>query len=403
MNEADPMVFDVPGGFRVAGVHCGIKQQTDREDVTLIVADRPAVAAGLYTQNQVVAASVKLSRNRTPSSTIRAVIVTSGNANACTGRRGDQDALQIAHWTADRCGVDTDQVLVLATGVIGQPLPMDQVDAGVRGVIERLGTDHDALLSAARGMLTTDSVTKIHGCRIDAEGTAIELTGIAKGAAMIGPHMATMLAVVLTDAVLTPATAQQALAQAVNPSFNSISVDGHMSTNDSVLLLASGTAGGQPLTGPRQTAFQQGLDEVCRELARAIVADGEGASHRIEVEVSGCSSHAAAAQIARTVANSPLVKAAIAGADPNWGRIVSAAGYAGVPLDADRVCLELNGFLLCENGGPVDFDTAAVSRSIRANRDVHVALRLAEGDHAARFWTTDLTAEYVRLNSETTT
>ena len=201
------MVFDVPGGFRVAGVHCGIKQQTDREDVTLVVADRPAVAAGVYTQNQVVAASVKLCRNRTPSSTIRAVIVTSGNANACTGRRGDQDALQIARWTADRCGVDTDQVLVLATGVIGQPLPMDQVDAGVRGVVERLGTDHDALLSAARGMLTTDSVTKIHGCRIDAEGTSIELTGIAKGAAMIGPHMATMLAGVLTDAVLTPATA----------------------------------------------------------------------------------------------------------------------------------------------------------------------------------------------------
>ena len=257
--------------------------------------------------------------------------------------------------------------------------------------------------AAAKGMLTTDRVTKLHGCRVDVDARMVELTGMAKGAAMIGPNMATMLAVVLTDAVLAPATAQQAVAEAVDPSFNSISVDGHMSTNDSVLLLASGTAGGKPLTGPGLTTFQQGLDEVCRELARAIVADGEGATHRIEVEVGGCSSRAAAAQIARTIANSPLVKAAIAGADPNWGRIVSAAGYAGVPLDADRVRLELNGFLLCDKGCPVGFDAAAVARSIRDHRDVQIVLQLAEGDQTARFWTTDLTTEYVRLNSEYTT
>jgi glutamate N-acetyltransferase/amino-acid N-acetyltransferase len=280
---------------------------------------------------------------------------------------------------------------------------MTRVDAGIRAAADRLAADRNALQAAARGMLTTDTVTKLSCRTVDAGGTAVTVTGMAKGAAMIGPHMATMLAVVLTDAVLTPATAQAALTHAVDLSFNAISVDGHMSTNDSVLLLASGAAGGAALTRSGCDAFQAGLDEVCWELAQAIVADGEGASHRIEIEVTGCASRAAAAQIARTVANSPLVKAAIAGADPNWGRIVSAAGYAGVPFDPDRLDVEINGFRLCRRGAPADFDAAAVSASIRDRRDVQIVLRLAAGDHTARFWTTDLTAEYVRLNAEYTT
>ena len=215
---------------------------------------------------------------------------------------------------------------------------------------------------------------------------------------MIGPNLATMLGLLLTDAALETTVAQSALCAAVNGSFNCISVEGHMSTNDTVLLLASGAAG--PLAGDDLEAFERALDEVCVELAQAIPADGEGASHLITVQVSGCTSRKAARQIAKTIAGSPLVKTAVAGADPNWGRIVSAAGYAGVPFDPAGLSLHVNGFLLYRGGTPGDFDGTAVSDSIRQNRDTLIQLQLSEGGAEARFWTSDLTAEYVRLNAD---
>jgi len=394
------MAMCVPKGYRLAGVHCGIKQDPQKQDLALVVSETPAVAAGVYTQNVVYAAAVALDRERTPSDRIRAVVVNSGNANACTGQRGLDDARQMARLAAAACGAEEDQALVLSTGIIGSYLPMDKLARGVEAAAARLASDEKALISAARGMLTTDTVHKLAGRCLSLDGRQLHITGMAKGAGMIGPNMATMLGLILTDAALEPAAAQRVLSAAVDDSFNCISVEGHTSTNDSVLLLANGAAGGGPLAGDQLTALGRALADVCRELARAIPADGEGASHLITIEVTGCPSRPAALQIAKTIADSPLVKTAIAGADPNWGRIVSAAGYAGVPFDTTGVSLRVNGFLLYQGGTPVGFDAAAVSGSIRQNRDTLIQLEMNEGDAMGRFWTSDLTTEYVRLNAD---
>ena len=390
----------LPIGYRLAGIHCGIKSDAGKEDLSLIVSARPAVGVGVYTQNQFAAASVELNRLRTPSRSIRAVLVNSGNANACTGDQGDRDARAMARRAADLCGVAEDQVLVLSTGVIGEALPMERIERGIDRVAERLGDDQQSLAAAARGMLTTDTGPKIAGREVATGSAPGRLLGLAKGAAMIGPNMATMLAVILTDLALDEQAADVMLRAAVDDSFNAISVDGHSSTNDTVLLLANGQARQAALRGSELEPFRRALGQVCRELARAIVADGEGATHGIEIEITGCATRAAARQLAKTIANSPLVKTAVAGADPNWGRIVSAAGYADVPFDRTRVRLRLNGFLLFDKGEPVGHDAAKVSASIRANRDVRIELSFEEGEASARFWTTDLTAEYVRLNAE---
>jgi glutamate N-acetyltransferase / amino-acid N-acetyltransferase len=394
------MPVAVPKGYRLAGVYSGVKRNATKLDLSLIVSDRPAVAAGVYTQNRVFAASVALDRSRTPARDIRAVVINSGNANACTGERGLADARRMARAAAESCGALENQALVMSTGVIGVFLPMDKILPGIRAAAEQLAADEDGLLAAARGMLTTDTIHKIAGRTITLGGRTVEIAGMAKGAAMIGPNMATMLGLVLTDAALDEATAQEMLRDVVDGSFNCISVDGHMSTNDTVLLLANGAAGGPSLAGSDLQTFCEALLETCQELARAIPADGEGATHLITLEVTGCATTDAARQIARTVADSPLVKTAVAGADPNWGRIVSAAGYAGIEFDPTGVNLRINDFLLYEHGAPVAFDEARVSASIRENRDTHVILGFGEGSSRIRFWTTDLTAEYVRLNAD---
>jgi glutamate N-acetyltransferase/amino-acid N-acetyltransferase len=264
----------------------------------------------------------------------------------------------------------------------------------------QLGNDEASLVKAARGMMTTDTVHKLRGREVVIDGIPVRMTGMAKGAAMIGPNMATMLCLIMTDANVEMGDAQTALADAVDETFNCISVDGHTSTNDTVLLLANGAAGGPALTGRPLDAFRATLFEVCEDLAQSIPADGEGATHLITVEVHGTRTREESVQIAKTIADSPLVKTAIAGADPNWGRVVSAAGYAGVPFDPRHVSLHINGLLVYERGAPVEFDEAAVSKSILDNRDTHLVLLLDEGTAAARFWTTDLTAEYVRLNAD---
>ncbi len=394
------MALRVPQGFRLAGVHCGIKSDPRKPDLTLIVCENPAVCAGVYTQNLVYAAPVALDRERTPSDRIRAVVINSGNANACTGKRGLRDARRMAGLAADVCGADKDQALVLSTGIIGEYLPLEKIARGIEAAAAQLGSDEEALVSAARGMMTTDKARKLAGRTLRLGRRSIQITGMAKGAGMIGPHMATMLAVVMTDAALEPEVAQSQLAAAVDPTFNCISVEGHMSTNDTVLLLASGSADPTPLGGNDLAAFGRALGEVCEELARAIPADGEGASHLITIEVCGCASRESARRIAKTIAESALVKTAVAGGDPNWGRIVSAAGYAGVPFDPDGVRLEVNGFLLYEGGTPAGFDAKAAADSIRQNQDTLIRLQFREGDAAARFWTSDLTVEYVRLNAD---
>jgi glutamate N-acetyltransferase / amino-acid N-acetyltransferase len=394
------MAIQVPAGFRLGGGFCGLKRNPTRQDLSLVVSDVPAVAAGVYTQNLVFAAPVALDRARTPGSGFRAVVVNSGNANACTGERGLADAREMARLAAATCGATAEQALVMSTGVIGEFLPMEKIAPGIAAVAQQLGADESSLVTAARGMMTTDTVHKLAGRTLSVDGRTFQITGMAKGAAMIGPRMATMLGLILTDAPLSPEGAQRALSAVVDDTFNCISVEGHMSTNDTVLLVANGAAGGAALEVRDLAAFGQELHEVCAELARAIPADGEGATHLVLIEVSGCETRAAARQIAKTVADSALVKTAIAGGDPNWGRIVSAAGYSGVPFDPFGVELNINGFLLYRQGAPTAFDAAAVSDSIRAERDTIVTLRFSEGDARVRFWTTDLTAEYVRLNAD---
>ena len=394
------MAICVPKGFLLAGVHSRIKRDPHKQDLTLVMSEIPASAAGVYTQNHVCAAPVILDRSRTPSDRIRAVVICSGVANACTGDRGLRDAEKMAQLAAAACAAEADQALVLSTGVIGSFLPMDRVEQGISAAAVKLGRSESSLISAARGMLTTDTIHKLAGRTISIGGRDIQITGMAKGAAMMGPNMATMLALVMTDAALTPAAAQKALSTATNDSFNCMSVDGHMSTNDTVLLLANGAADGDPPAGDDLAVFQKALDEVCVDLAKAIAGDGEGATHLVTIDITGCATRESALEIAKTVANSPLVKTALHGADPNWGRIVSAAGYANVPFDPQGVTLRLNGFLLYEKGAPVEFDGKTVSQSIRDNRDTLIQLQFSEGTAERRFWTTDLTAEYVRLNAD---
>jgi len=390
----------LPRGFSAAGTHAGLKRNPTREDVSLVVSDRPAVAAGVYTTNLVCAAPVIFDRARTPGAGFRAVAVNSGNANACTGQRGLDDAARMAAAAARLVGAPESGVLVLSTGVIGEFLPMATLERGLETVAGRLGSDTDSVVAAARGMMTTDTRPKLAGSAFEADGHRHTLFGMAKGAAMVGPRLATMLGVVLTDAALAPADAQRLLGETAERTFNCVSVDGHTSTNDTVLLLANGAAGGPPLSGAGLRSFAAALEAACESLAREIADDGEGATHVLRIEVRGAATRDDARRIARTVADSPLVKTAVCGADPNWGRIVSAAGYAGVPFDPGKLRLRLNGTLLFQEGAPVSFDADAVSTSIRDARETLIELDLAEGKESIRFYSSDLTAEYVHLNAD---
>ena len=390
----------LPKGFRVAGAHAGLKRNPTREDISLVVSDLPATAAGVYTTNLVFAAPVAFDRARTPGTGFRAIAVNSGNANACTGTRGLDDAAAMAAAAAAAVGVPAESVLVLSTGIIGEFLPLAKIEAGLALVAGRLASDADAVVTAARGMMTTDTRPKLSGSSFRAGKTSCTLFGMAKGAAMVGPRMATMLGVILTDAAIAPADAQRLLGDATEQTFNCVSVDGHTSTNDTVLLLANGAAEAKPLSGAGLDAFGRALKDACEALAREIADDGEGATHVLRIEVTGCRTRNDARQIARAVADSPLVKTAVHGADPNWGRIVSAAGYSGVAFDPDRLVLRLNGTLLFERGQPVAFDADAVSASIKAARETLIELVLGTGPGSIRFYSSDLTAEYVHLNAD---
>ncbi len=394
------MSITVPQGFRLAGVHCGIKSDRAKNDLTLVVADSPCAAAGVYTTNLFFSPSVALNRAKTPFGGFRVLVANSGNANACTGDRGMQDAQRMARLAANACGAEESEALILSTGIIGEYLPMAKLESGIAAAAAALGDDGSAFDAASRGILTTDKSPKTASRSIKIGNQTIQVTAMAKGAGMIGPNMATMLAVVMTDAKLAPEVAQETLNAAVDRSFNCMSVDGHMSTSDTVLLLASGAAGGASLAGNALSVFQSALDEVCIELARMMADDGEGSSHLITIDVRGCRSREDARQIAKTIANSPLVKTGVAGADPNWGRIVSAAGYAGVPFDPNGLVLRLNGHLLFERGTPAAFDKRQVSESIHSQRETSIDVELAEGNEAVRFWTSDLTVDYVRFNAD---
>jgi glutamate N-acetyltransferase/amino-acid N-acetyltransferase len=401
-QEREPERFSIPNGFRAAAVRAGIKPSGGL-DLVVFAADGPCATAGTFTTNRVCAAPVRWDRARVPSEAIRAVVINAGNANAATGAEGEANARRTATLAAEALGCDPDAVLVASTGVIGHQLPMDRVQAGLERALAALAPDEASFRDASLAILTTDTRPKVVSRRATIGGRTVTLLGLAKGAAMIGPRMATMLAFLLTDARVAAADLRPIVSEAVEESFNCISVEGHTSTNDTVLLLAGGGSGGDPLSGDDLASFGTLVRDSCRELARMIPDDGEGATHLITIDVEGCSDRDEARTIARAVADSPLVKTAIHGADPNWGRIVSAAGYAGVAFEEDELSLWLNGVPLYRAGVPLPFDDSAVSAQLRARRDTHIRLVLSHGNAAIRFWTCDLTAEYIRLNADYTT
>lgn len=395
--------YVLPTGFRAAGFHCGIKDEAEKFDLALFTSDVPSTAAGVFTQNRVCGAPVKISRKRLPRRTARAVIINSGNANACTGERGLNDAGWMTGKIAEHLYCAATDVLVCSTGMIGHFLPREKLETGFAPIVEKLSASPEAFTDAARGMMTTDTFHKQSVRRCELNGKLVTVSGAAKGAAMIGPNMATMLAVMLTDAALPPDTADAMLRHAVDRSFNCISVEGHTSTSDSVILLANGAVETGALDDAGRGQLQQMFDEVAEELSQAIINDAEGAGHFIIIDVRGLRTREEAHRIAKIVAEGPLVKTAIAGNDPNWGRIVSAVGYAGVELEEEDITLRINDTPIYESGTPVEYDAAAVSQQMRDNRDVHIDLQFPLGDQSVRFWTCDLTQDYVRLNSEFST
>ncbi len=390
----------LPIGFQAAGHACGIKADPHKLDLALFVSDTPCSAAGVFTQNLVVGAPVKVCRSRLPRKTARGVVINSGNSNACTGDRGIADAEWMTAAVAKEIGGAAEDFLVCSTGVIGRFLPKEKIAAGIPLAVEKLGRTAEHLEAAARSIMTTDTVPKIVSRRLSSGGKTWTVTGVCKGAAMIAPNMATMLSVLMTDAAISPQEAHSLLRHGVDRSFNCISVDGHTSTSDTVLLLANGQAG--PLPKELHSQLQSTIDDVAMALAQLIIRDAEGAGHFVTIDVHGLPTREAAFRIAKTVADSALVKTAITGNDPNWGRIVSAAGYAGVPFQEQDCSLTVNEIPLYREGTPVAFDAQAVSEAM-ATGEVRIVLTFTLGKESVRFWTSDLTAEYVRLNADYTT
>lgn len=396
--------FYIPKGYRFAGVNCAIKPNSTKLDFALVVSDLPATAAGVYTQNLNCGAPVTYDRERTPGRGFRVIATDSGCANACTGKLGLFNARKMAEYAGEAVGATGDQTLVMSTGVIGVQLPMDRVAIGAEKAAAKLGSSLKDFEKAATAIMTTDTKMKTVSRETTLpNGKTIRIAGMCKGAAMIGPNMATMLATIVTDAMLDPEDAQQILRDSVEDTFNCVSVEGHTSTSDTVLLMANGAVDKTPLKGDDLKAFAALILDMFQELAPMIPNDGEGVSHLITIDVFGAPDRAAAKLLAQTVANDALVKTAICGADPNWGRIISATGRCGVPYDPSKVSLKVNGFLLYENGAPVAFDKKVVSDNIRNNRDTSFEIFFQEGDAKIRFWTSDLTCEYVHMNADYTT
>jgi glutamate N-acetyltransferase / amino-acid N-acetyltransferase len=388
-------------GFRLAGVHAGLRPDPERLDLALVVSDTPASAAGVFTQNRVCAAPVQVCRERLPRSDARGVVICSGNANACTGERGLADARRMTEVAAEGVGCRPEQILVCSTGVIGRHLPMPAVEEGIRQATGALEPSVQALDRVAHAIWTTDTRIKVATRAVTIDGQEVRLTGFAKGAAMIGPDLATMLAFVLTDAAIAPEDLHALTRRAANASFNCVCVEGHTSTNDTLLFLANGS--GQPLDQNGLARVESAATSICIDLAQAIAADAEGATHFVSIVVEGLRSEEEARKVAKAVAESALVKTAIFGADPNWGRVVSAAGYAGVAFAESDLSLWLGDILLYHAGAPQPFDAATASAYLRANRNIDMRLRFTLGSGRCTFWTCDLGYEYVRLNAEYTT
>jgi glutamate N-acetyltransferase/amino-acid N-acetyltransferase len=391
----------LPRGFRFAAVACGLKK-TGALDLAILSSDLPASAAAVFTQNLVAAAPVTICKQhlRASHGHMRAVVVNAGNANCATGPQGHAAAERTVAEAAKRLGCPVQEVFVCSTGVIGVQLPVEKILRALPKLSRNRRPSARSFAEVSLAICTTDTRPKTAAASIKMTGKRIHLAGCAKGAGMIHPNMATTLAFVVTDAAIAPALLQRTLKEIIARTFNSISIDGDTSTNDTLLVLANGAAGAPAIRNGTSAhrAFAAALEDVCRSLALQIVADGEGAQRVIEIAVRGAKTEAAARRIAETIATSPLVKTAFAGGDPNWGRIFAAAGRSGVRFDPAKVDITMAGIPVLRRGQPLDFNERAASNKLLAEH-VPIVMDLHAGKSAARYWTCDLTAEYVRINA----
>ncbi len=386
-----------PAGFRAGAARCGIKTAEGQPDVALIASDGPAAAAGVFTRNRFAAPSVVWNKQRLPADDLRAIVANAGNANACTGAQGARDVRTTAELVAGLVGCAPEAVCVASTGIIGHPLPMEKLTAGVRGAAAALSGEADAARLAACAIMTTDTHPKSAAVRSEIGGVPFSVGGMAKGSGMIAPNMATMLCFVTTDAGVTPARLQAALGGAADRTFNRITVDGDSSTNDCVIVLAGGASGAQvDDDGAGSEEFAAALEAVLSDLAIQVARDGEGATKLIEVRVAGAMTKRDAVLAARAVAESQLVKCAVYGGDPNWGRVLCAVGYSGAQARLESTSIHLGRTCVLENGTPTGADASEAVKGERVL--VHVDLGL--GASEATVLTCDLTEEYVRINAE---
>ena len=396
-----------PKGFLAAGLHCGIKK-SGKPDLGMIYCPTGAQAAAVFTTNKVVSAAVTVCREHVKSPTISAVVVNSGNANACTGRKGIDNAVKMCSRTAQKlrtanreAKIESRQVLVASTGIIGEQMPIGKITAGIGRAAAELSASSGAGLDFVKAIMTTDTKPKQAVRRLDVSGCEVTIAGAVKGAGMIAPNMATTLCFLTTDAAVSKPMLAGALKGAIGDSLNRLTVDGHQSTNDTAIILASGLAGNRPITSrcPRYRKFAGALRELCQDLAQQMALDAEGATRMFKVVVNGAASEAEAAKACRAIADYPLVKCAIHGGDPNWGRIICAVGSVGVKLDPDKLSCKLGPMTVFENGAPKKFDAAKAS-AIISQTEHTITVDLGAGKSSGFCYGCDLSAEYVKINAD---
>ena len=387
-----------PKGFQAAGVKAGIKKSGNL-DVAVIYTEKEAAVAGTFTKNAVAAAPVHVSKEVVATHTAHAIVANAGCANACTGAQGEADAAAMQRIAADALGCSAQDVIVGSTGIIGQLLPMDKVEQGIHAAVKNLSVDGS--VDAGNAIITTDTYSKAGATSVMIGGKEVRFGIIAKGSGMIRPDMATVLCFITTDADIDGMLLQEALSEVIEHSLNMISIDGDMSTNDMAIVLANGAAGNPKITEKNADyeAFKETLLALCQGISEKIAADGEGATKFITVYVKGAKSFADAKTIGMSVANSPLVKTAFFGEDPNWGRVICAVGYAGVPMDPNHTTVQFGGIPVYADGVGVSYDEDAL-RAVMTAHDIVVEVDLKDGDSEAKVWTCDFSYEYVKINGE---
>ncbi len=390
-----------PSGFSAGAVNCGIKYKK-RNDLALIVSDSLATCAGVFTQNRIKAAPVLITQDHVKDGNARAIIVNSGNANACTGENGIETAIAMAAQTAKLIKCDPSEVLVSSTGVIGHRFPIEKVERKLPKIISDITNRGSA--RAAKAIMTTDTVPKQTAVEFELDGRTVRIGAIAKGSGMICPNMATMLSFITTDAEIEKSALRKSLRESVDSTFNCITVDGDMSPNDMVLILANGRAGNSVINSRTKAFehFKEALTAICMQMAQAIVRDGEGATKFITVRVTGAGAKEEARQVGLAIANSPLVKTAFFGEDPNWGRIICAAGYSGISVDESNITISINGAAIFENGKTSSFNEEKLRKEM-SSRDLILDVDLGMGKAEKTIYTTDMSYDYIKINAEYTT